>query len=60
MEFWQILILGLVQAITEWLPLSSKTIDTVIYTQFFGGSLESVLPVLLCLHFGTLLAAAVY
>jgi undecaprenyl-diphosphatase len=60
MELWQILILGLVQALAEWLPLSSKTIDTVIYTQFFGGSLESVLPVLLCLHFGTLLAAAVY
>lgn len=60
MDLLQIIILGLVQAITEWLPLSSKTIDTVLYTQFFGGKLEEVLPVLLCLHFGTLLAAAVY
>ncbi len=60
MEIFQIIILGLVQAITEWLPLSSKTIDTVVYTKFFGGTAETVIPVLLYLHIGTLLAATIY
>ncbi len=60
MDILQVLVLGLVQAITEWLPLSSKTIDTIVYTQFFGGSNESVIPVLLFLHVGTMLAAAIF
>lgn len=60
MDILQIIILGIVQAVTEWLPLSSKTMDTVVYTQFFGGSMENVVGVLLFLHLGTLLAAAAY
>lgn len=60
MDILQIIILGIVQAVTEWLPLSSKTMDTVVYTQFFGGSMENVVGMLLFLHLGTLLAAAAY
>ena len=59
-DILQIIILGIVQAVTEWLPLSSKTMDTVVYTQFFGGSMENVVGMLLFLHLGTLLAAAAY
>ncbi|VVC00358.1 Undecaprenyl-diphosphatase [uncultured archaeon] len=60
MDIIQIAILGIVQAISEWLPLSSKTMDTLVYTRFFGGGAESVIPLLLFLHIGTMLAAAVY
>lgn len=60
MDLIQILVLGLVQAITEWVPLSSKTIDAVIYTKFFGGAPENVIPMLLFLHLGTLIAATIY
>lgn len=60
MDILQIIILGLVQAITEWLPLSSKTMDTIIYKDIFAGSPESVVSVLLFLHLGTLAAATVY
>ena len=60
MDILQIIILGLVQAVTEWLPLSSKTMDTIIYKDIFGGSPESVISVLLFLHLGTLVAATVY
>ena len=56
----QIIILGIVQAITEWLPLSSKTMDTLVYTRFFNGSMATAVPVLLFLHVGTLCAAAIY
>lgn len=60
MDILQVIILGLVQAITEWLPLSSKTMDTILYKDVFGGSPESVISVLLFLHLGTLAAAALY
>jgi len=60
LDLFQIAIIGIVQAVTEWLPLSSKTMDTIVYTQFFGGETSSVLSVLLYLHFGTMIAAAIY
>ena len=60
MDIVQIIILSLVQAVTEWLPLSSKTMDTIAYTRIFGGSMENVVPLLLFLHIGTLCAAAIY
>lgn len=60
MDILQVIALGLVQAITEWLPLSSKTMDTILYKDIFGGSPESVISVLLFLHLGTLAAAALY
>jgi len=60
MDILQIIALGLIQAVTAWLPLSSKTMDTLAYTRLFGGSMESVVPLLLFLHIGTLCAAAIY
>ena len=60
MDPLQILFLGLVQAIAEWFPLSSKTMDTLVYTGLYGGANENVVSVLLFLHIGTLLAAIIY
>ena len=60
MDIIQAIALGLVQAVTEWLPLSSKTMDALVYTKVFGGSAASVVSVLLFLHIGTMLASAIY
>ena len=60
MDILQILFLGLVQAIAEWFPLSSKTMDTLVYTGLYGGANANVVSVLLFLHIGTLLAAIIY
>ena len=60
MDIFQIIVLGLIQAITEWIPLSSKTMDALAYLQFFNGEPEKLVSVLLFLHLGTLLASAIY
>jgi len=60
MDIIQVIILGLVQAITEWVPLSSKTMGAIVYLQFFGGEPEKLISVLLYLHMGTLVAASLY
>jgi len=60
MNMIDIIILGLVQGITEWVPVSSKTQDTFVFLNFLHGDPNSVVPLLLYLHIGTLLAALVY
>jgi undecaprenyl-diphosphatase len=60
MDWLAILVLGLVQGITEWVPVSSKTQDTLVYLSFFNGDPALVVPMLLYLHLGTLLAAILY
>ena len=60
MDFFSILLLGLVQGITEWVPVSSKTQVSLVYLQFLKGSPDLVLPILLYVHLGTLLAATIY
>jgi undecaprenyl-diphosphatase len=60
MDFLSIVILGLVQGITEWIPVSSKTQDTLVYLKILNGDPSLVVPILLYLHIGTLLAAILY
>jgi len=60
MDILQAIVLGLVQSVTEWLPLSSKTMDALVYTKIFNGSPQNVVSVLLFLHIGTLCAAGIY
>ena len=60
MDLIDIIILGLVQGITEWIPISSKTQDTLVYLSFLHGNPDFVIPILLFLHIGTVVAAAVY
>lgn len=60
MDIITIMVLGLVQGITEWVPVSSKTQDTFVYLKLFHGDPAAVVPILLFLHIGTVLAAIIY
>lgn len=60
MNIIDIVILGLVQGITEWIPISSKTQDTFVYLKFLNGDPSSVIAMLLYVHIGTVLAATIY
>jgi undecaprenyl-diphosphatase len=58
MDVWQILLLALVQALTEFLPISSSG-HLVLASVFFGWDYQGI-AFDLALHFGTLLAVLVY
>jgi undecaprenyl-diphosphatase len=56
------IILGTIQGITEWLPISSEAVLVLVKANFFnsGESLTELIGLALFLHLGTLLAAAWY
>lgn len=55
------IILGAIQGIFEWLPVSSEGILVLVQTQFFGTtSLTEAIRMALFLHLGTFLAAFIY
>ena len=55
------IILGTIQGIAEWLPVSSEGILVLIKTNFFAEQgLEEAIKQILFLHLGTFLAALVY
>lgn len=56
----QLLVLGIVQGITEWIPVSSKTQVTFVFLKIFHGDPSLAIPVLLYVHLGTVIAATIY
>ncbi len=55
------IILGTIQGIAEWLPISSEAVVILVKSKFFGGgSLTELIKFSLFLHLGTFLAAAWY
>jgi len=60
MTILQGLILGAVQGIAEWLPVSSQGIVTLILVNFFDLQFKQAFFLSIWLHLGTLLAAVFY
>lgn len=57
----QQIILGIIQGITEWLPISSSAFVTLIFFNFYKiTNLNEILHTTLFLHLGTFLAALIY
>lgn len=59
MTVFQGLVLGVVQGIAEWLPISSEGIITLILLHFFQKPLTEAIQLSIWLHTGTVLAAEV-
>ncbi len=59
-SFVQSLVLGIVQGVTEWLPVSSEGINTLIQLHFFEKPLSEAIQISIWLHAGTLIAAILY
>jgi undecaprenyl-diphosphatase len=60
MDYFQAIILGLIQGITEWLPISSQAMIFLFGRFIFDLGHIEALGVSIWLHTGTLLAAIVY
>ena len=54
------ILLGIIQGVTEWLPVSSEGISSLVMMNFFGKSLSESVFLSIWLHTGTLLAALIY
>ncbi len=59
-ELWQALILGAVQGVTEWLPVSSEGVLTLLQLHLFQRGIAESISYALWLHMGTLIAVIVY
>jgi undecaprenyl-diphosphatase len=57
---WQGVILGVAQGLTEWLPISSEGVNTLIQLHFYDATVAEAVTTALWLHVGTLAAAVVY
>ena len=56
----QSIILGIIQGVTEWLPISSKAMMSVIMVSFYGFSLTEAVYYAIWLHIGSLCAVLVF
>ncbi len=54
------IILGILQGIFEWLPISSQGVSVVVLTNIFKQLPQEALDISIFLHLGTVLAAFVY
>ncbi|MFB6076101.1 MAG: undecaprenyl-diphosphate phosphatase [Candidatus Aenigmatarchaeota archaeon] len=60
MDLIQIIVLGTIQGVFEWLPVSSEGIVTLVMTQFFGKDILQSVNYAIWLHLGTMFSAILY
>ncbi len=60
LTYFEAAVLGIIQGITEWLPISSKAMTSLVMIKFFGQPLSEALPFAIWMHIGTLLASVIY
>ena len=60
LTFYEAVVVGAVQGIAEWLPISSEGMTTLVMINIFDKTLAEALPISLWLHTGTLLSASIY
>ncbi len=60
LTFYEAAVIGAVQGIAEWLPISSEGMTTLVMINLFGKTLAEALPISIWLHTGTLLSATIY
>ncbi len=60
MDFFSAIILGIIQGVIEWLPISSEAMVTLGGKFLFGMDYQEALAIAIFLHTGTLLAAIAY
>lgn len=53
------LVLGVIQGVTEWIPVSSEAAVAATYSIAFGGRVEDAISYALWLHIGTVLSATI-
>ena len=59
-DLLEAIVIGVLQGITEWLPISSEGVITLILSSIFGKTPEDALALSLWLHLGTAFAGLVY
>lgn len=60
MTFFEAITLGVIQGITEWLPISSDGILNLVALDVFGEEFREAFHISLWLHLGTLFSAIIY
>ncbi len=60
MNIFQAIVLGIIQGLAEWLPISSEAMVTLVGSFLFGFEFKKALGTAVWLHFGTFFAALFY
>ncbi|HSB47500.1 MAG TPA: undecaprenyl-diphosphate phosphatase [Candidatus Bilamarchaeum sp.] len=60
MDYFEAIVLGIIQGIAEWLPVSSKAMVAIAGRFLFGMDYQDALSTAIFLHSGTLAAAIAY
>jgi len=60
MSLTEAVVLGVIQGVFEWLPVSSEAVISIVMTQLFGSGVTESLNSAIWLHTGTMFAALIY